>query len=127
MENGGRQGIDVYFEAPPTVYQTGVYWSGRVVGKIVDRHVGRSSVSRITIELDPQFEKRIGGNFAFYVDRGRMTAGQLSLGGGQFDAGAIACGFNSKAAYNWFKFKTLLNDRVGKAKRRANSLLVRFG
>jgi len=127
QNNKNRQGIHVFFESPPSFYQQDVYWFGQAVGKIVDQQVGRSSVARITVQLDPQFEKRIGKNWAFFVEQGRLTACQLSLSGDTFAAGDNACGFNSKAALNWFKLKTLLNDRVGAAMRKADRLQMRFG
>ena len=127
QNNGGIQGIAVFFETAPRLYQNDVFWQGQVVGKILDNQTGRASVAKVTLKLDPQFESRAGKNWAFYVDQGRLNAGRLSPGGEKFKAGDPACGFNSKAAFNWFKFKTLLTDRVGKAARRAENLHLRFG
>ncbi len=127
QNNGGTQGIAVFFETPPKLYKNDVFWQGQVVGKILDHQAGRASVTKVTLTLDPQFESRAGKNWAFYVDQGRLNAGRLSPGGEKFKAGDSACGFHSKAAFNWFKFKTLLTDRVGKAVRRAENLHLRFG
>ena len=121
------QGIWAYFKTPPPVYQEAVYWRGKVVGKIMNQEVGRGSVARINLALDPSFEARFGTNWAFFIDGGRLTAGQLSLSGTPLRPGQKVSGFNSRAAFNWFKFKTLLNDRVGKAMRRAEQLQLRFG
>ena len=126
LPGNDRQGIHVYFESSPNIYQSDVYWFGKVVGKITDHQVGRGSVARLTIQIDPQFKERVGSHWAFYVDQGRLTAGQLSLSGDAVGAGDSICGFNSKASFNWFKFKTLLNDRVGRAMNMADQLHLRF-
>jgi hypothetical protein len=123
----GGQGIWAYFETSPPVYHKSVYWRGRVVGKIMNQEIGRGSVARFNLVLDPSFEARFGTNWAFFVDGGRLTAGQLSLNGTPLSPGQTVSGFNSRAAFNWFKFKTLLSDRLGKAMRRAGQLQLRFG
>jgi hypothetical protein len=125
--NGGQKGIHVYFEQQPGYYQENVYWFGQVIGKIVDSQVGTGAVTRITVQLDPSFKDRAGKNWAFYMDSGRLTAGQLSPNRKPLQAGESISGFNSRAAFNWFKFKTLLNDRVGRSQRRADRLRLRFG
>jgi hypothetical protein len=45
----------------------------------------------------------------------------------QSDQGDLLCGFNSWASLNWFKFKTLISDRIAVAKYRARNLNDRFG
>lgn len=123
---GKEQGIQVYFNAPPTLYKQDVYWQGQAIGKILGQETGQSPVTRVTIALDAPFESKIGPNWAFFANNGRLHAGRLAIGAEASATEIYVNGFTSKAAFNWFKFKTLINDRVGKAKRRAGRLHARF-
>ena len=119
------EGIHVMFEGKPKLYYSEVYFRGQVVGAVQDQ-ASNGSASRITVQIDPRFEQHAGQHWAFYVDKGRLTADRLTSSGEPVAAGDPMCGFNSKAAFNWFKVKTILSDRIAEANRRAQKLYQRF-
>ncbi len=125
---GGQQdGIHVMFEEKPRINGDGVFWHGQTIGTVSGIQVGNNAITKVTVRLDNPFKQHAGHNWAFYVHRGRLMADRLSITGESVATGDHVCGFSSKAALNWFKIKTLLNNRVSKAKRRAQSLERRFG
>ena len=115
------------FEGNPRIYKQDVYFRGRTIGQILDQKVGGGSVYKITIRLLPEFARTAGKNWVFFADHGRLHASRISATGQPLAAGDKACGFSSKAGLTWFKFKTLLNDRVYKANQKAENLSRRFG
>ena len=66
-------------------------------------------------------------NWVFFVDNGRLTAFRIAPLGKPTTQGDNLCGFGSKAALNWFRFKTLLTNRIYKARQIADTLTRRFG
>ncbi len=125
--SGQNDGIHIMFEKTPHIVTDEVYWHGQPIGTISDTQVGPYDVTRVTLRLDPQFRKQAGHHWAFYAQGGRLVADRLATSGDTVDPGDHVCGFASKAALNWFKIKTLLNNRVATAKRRADNLSRRFG
>lgn len=121
-----QEGIHVMFEGTPKIYHPGVVFHGLIIGEIQDQQLGRGRVSKITIRIDPQFFPYAGRHWAFYVENGRLKAGKINNTGNSIKAGDLVCGFTSKAAFTWFKIKTLLNNRIAKANRRANKLYMQF-
>ena len=121
-----KKGIRVMFDGRTDIYRSEVYHAHKVVGKIISRQKGKSSVEMVTIALVPEFKRLMGKNWAFYVSNGRIWAARIGHTGHALSAEEKLCGFNSKAALNWFKFKTLLNDRAYKASLRAERLYRRF-
>jgi len=121
-----QEGIHVMFEGEPKIYHPEVFFHGRAVGEIQAKVMGNGFVSRITIHIDPQYEQYAGRHWVFYVDNGRLTAGRINGTGEPIRAGDRVCGFQSKAAFQWFKVKTLLSDRISTANRRADKLFQRF-
>lgn len=124
---GGKSGIHVMFDAKPHIVDDNVYWHGKTIGAVAGIENGKTAITRVTVTLDSQFKAYAGHHWAFYVDKGRLMADRHSTTGKQLATGEAVCGFSSKAALNWFKVKTLLNDRVANAMRRAASLQQRFG
>jgi hypothetical protein len=110
------------FDGTPKIYNSQVYYHGQVVGQIQDQQKGNGAVTMVTVRIDPQFEHYSGRHWVFYADSGRLTAGKLVSTGAQIKSGDRVCGFHSKAAFRWFKVKTLLGDRVSKAERQADKL-----
>ncbi|MEJ2158467.1 MAG: hypothetical protein P8X96_24345 [Desulfobacteraceae bacterium] len=122
----GGEGIHVMFKGVPKIHHTEVYHNGRVVGSILEQATDSNGASQVTIRIDPEFRPYAGHHWAFYVDMGRLTAGRLNSSGEPLQPGDLMCGFHSKAAFNWFKVKTLLRDRIAEAGRRAEKLHFRF-
>jgi hypothetical protein len=123
----GRQGRGVMFESSPRIYKQEVYYRGRAIGKIVDQKTGHGSVHKISIQLSPEHTDKADSNWVFYVDNGRLTAFRIAPFGNQTAQGENLCGFGSKAALNWFRLKTLLTNRIYKARQIADGLTRRFG
>jgi hypothetical protein len=122
-----KAGQAVFFDGLTNVFDDGVYLRGTRIGNIQAAETGKGNVTRINIAIAPEFASNMGAHMAFYVDGGRLEAAQLQNFGTALEAGAPLCGFASKAEFNWFKFKTLLNDRVGAARQRALALQARMG
>lgn len=122
----GGDGIHVMFKGVPKIHHNEVYHRGRVVGSILEQVTGNNGASKVTIRIDPDYREQAGNHWAFYVDMGRLTAGRLNRSGKPLQPGDLICGFQSKAAFNWFKVKTLLSDRISEAERRAEKLHLRF-
>jgi hypothetical protein len=121
-----KQDLQVMFEGRTTITQPEVYYANKVVGKITSRQKGRASVEMITIDLAPEFKKRIGSHWVFFIDSGRIQAARIGSADKPLSADVRLSGFRSKSALNWFKFKTLLSDRVYKASLRAEMLYHRY-
>jgi hypothetical protein len=124
--NSGDEGIHVMFKGVPRIDQTEVYYHGRVVGSILEQASEKNGASKVTIHIDPDYSQYAGHHWAFFAHMGRLTAGRLKNAGKPLQPGDIMCGFHSKAAFNWFKVKTLLSNRVSEAGRRAERLYSRF-
>ncbi len=125
-QNTNGDGIHVMFRGIPKIHHTEVYHHGRVVGFILDQSTVVGGASMVTIRISPDYKQHAGQHWAFYVDMGRLTAGRLNSSGNPLKTGDRLCGFQSKAAFNWFKVKTLLGDRISAAGRRAEKLHRRF-
>lgn len=119
-------GLRVMFASSPKIYYSEVYHRGRIIGAINSTDTTPGGTSMVTIRIAPEYEKYAGRHWAFYVDRGRLTAGKLNSSGQPVRSGDRLCGFLSKSAFNWFKVKTLLSDRISQAGRRAEKLHHRF-
>jgi hypothetical protein len=121
-----NQDLKVMFDGRPDITHPDVYFVSKMVGKITSRQMGKGSVEMITIGLLPEFKKSIGRHWVFFVDNGRIQAARIGSAGKPISTADRLCGFRSKAAFNWFRFKTLLSDRVYKASLRAEMLYRRY-
>jgi hypothetical protein len=122
-----RHGRGVMFESPPRISSQDVYCNGRAIGKILDQKTGKGSVCKVTVQLSSEHTGKADSNWVFYVDDGRLNAYRIAPFGHPQDQGENLCGFSSKAALNWFRFKTLLTDRIYKARQIADARTRRFG
>ncbi|MDA8139843.1 MAG: hypothetical protein M0036_14430 [Desulfobacteraceae bacterium] len=122
-----QEGHAVMFEGLVQLGEQGVYFKGERVGEVLSLDQGAGYVTRAMVRLSPEFITHMGNNMALYVDSGLLQADTLQGMGGEFDPTVPICGFGSQAAFNWFKFKTLLNDRVFVARQRALELQARMG
>lgn len=119
------KGLQVMFDGQAQIYRNDVYYFHKVVGKITSRQRGNSGIEMMTIELAPEFKQLVGSNWAFFVENGRIAAVKFGNGSQAMGPEDKLNGFQSKAALNWFKFKTLLNDRAYRAALRAEGLYRR--
>jgi hypothetical protein len=124
--NSGDQGIHVMFKGVPRIDQKEVYYNGRVVGSILEQSADHNGASKVTIRIDPDYRQYAGHHWAFYPQMGRLTAARMKTAGPPLQPGDIMCGFQSKSAFNWFKLKTLLSNRISEAGRRAEKLNLQF-
>jgi len=122
-----QTGYPVLFEDPPNLYDDGVYDSGQRVGSIVSKEMGATGITRLVITLSSDFLNETGNNFALCAHAGRLEVDKLHTFGEPLSQDALICGFTSKSELTWFKLKTLLNDRVRAAQKRAKALQARLG
>lgn len=122
-----KAGQAVLFEGLVNLFDNGIYYRGTQIGSIQGTETGKGNVSRVAIAISPEFAASMGDHVVFFVDKGRLEAAQLQSFGVPLEPGAPICGFGSRAELNWFKFKTLLKDRVGAARQRAFALQARMG
>ncbi len=126
QNTAGGEGIHVLFKGVPKIQHTDVFYQGRVVGAILEQSTADGGASMVTIRISPEYMQHAGRHWAFYVDMGRLTAGRLSGSGNPVQNGDRMSGFQSKGAFNWFKVKTLLRDRIAESGRRAEKLHRQF-
>jgi hypothetical protein len=117
-----QPGIQVVFDGRPNIAQHEVYFANKVVGEMTSRQAGNGSVELISLNLAPEFKQQVGRHWVFFVDHGRIRAARIGSSGKPLAADEMLCGFRSKSALNWFKFTTLLSDRVYRASKRAQLL-----
>lgn len=122
-----KAGQAVFFDGLINVFDNGIYYRGTPIGTIQATETGKANVTRVTIAISPEFAASMGEHVVFYVDGGHLEAAQLQSFGIPLEPGAPLCGFASKGEFNWFKFKTLLKDRVGASRQRALALQARMG
>lgn len=121
-----QEGYVVMFEGSIRLYDNGVYFNGTNVGEVLTTEKGSGYVTRLMVHFNPEFINKIGQNVALYVDGGRLAVDKLQGIGGRSEEKTPLCGFGSEAAFNWFKFKTLLKDRIPAATQRALALQARM-
>jgi hypothetical protein len=121
-----KHDLQVMFAGRPNIAQSEVYFTNKVVGKMTSRQMGKGSVEMVSINLAPEFKKQVGRHWVFFVDHGRIRAVRIGPSGKPLSADERLCGFGSKSALNWFKFTTLLSDRVYRSSKRAQMLYRRF-
>ena len=122
-----QAGYAAVFEDAPNLYDDGVYDSGHRVGNIFAKETGATGETRLMITLSPEFLNETGNNFVLYAHAGRLEVDKLHAFGEPLSQDALICGFTSKSKLTWFKLKTLLNDRVRAAQKRAKVLQARIG
>lgn len=120
-----QDGNAVLFDGIINLYEEGVYFGGERVGSIQSREIA-GGITKLIIRLSPDFVAQTGNNLALYIHAGRLEAAMLQRIGQTLGKDALLCGFASKSELNWFKIKTLLNDRIDAAQKRAAALQMRF-
>lgn len=127
VPESGDPGYMILFDDMPDIKSEQIYYAGREIGQIRSTDRGARDVIKITAQLDEDFLQEMGNNIAFYPDHGRLTATRLQAIGEPLPKDAILCGFSSKITLGWFKFKTMLENRISAANHRALSLYRKSG
>jgi hypothetical protein len=122
-----ENGYTIIFDDMPKISSDLIFYANREIGKIITKDEGAKKVVRITAQLDDDFLLEMGNNIAFYPDYGRLNATRLQAVGKPLPDDAIFCGFSSKLSLSWFKLKTLLENRISAANRRALNLYRQSG
>lgn len=120
-------GYVVMFEGPLSLSDQDVYFTGVKVGTIVSMETSASNVTRVVVSPDSDFKDQIGADIVLYAHAGRLEVSKLKNISEPLETGMPLCGFSSKSELSWFKFKTLLSDRVSAARKHALELQARFG
>lgn len=120
-------GYMILFDDSPDIQSEKIYYVGREIGQIMSTDQGARDIIRIKAQLDEDFLQEMGNNMVFYPDHGRLTATRLQTVGEPLPKDAILCGFSSRITLGWFKLKTMLENRISAANRRAQSLYRKSG
>lgn len=116
----------VWINGSVILYDQSVYHQGTAIGQVTVTE-NKNNVTKLQLTIDPTHEEKIQKNVAFYVSTGRLNLGYLTDWAPLLEEKGYICGFSSKAAFNWFKFKTVLSDRLLKSQQRARHLALQFG
>ncbi len=128
IQSDQQDGFAVMFDRMPKINdENNLYYKGMIVGSIHSRTVGAGNVAKIIVTLKEDFARYNGNNLALYLRNGRLEVAKLTAIGQPLQNGDLLSGFSSRAGLNWFKFKTLISDRINAAKYRARNLNDRFG
>ena len=122
-----KEGYAVFFNAKPKLYSNSIYYANQQIGQILSSTQGTAGVLKMVVDIEKDFVDTMGANIAFYPDHGRLNIVRLQTEGPPVSGDELFCGFSSKAGLNWFKFKTLLKNRILAAQRRAQDLHRKSG
>lgn len=123
---GKQEGYAVLFDGMVNIFEDAIYFNGNEVGRVLTKEVGGAGATKLTVALSPELVAATGNNLALYAHAGRLEVSTLQRMGHALEKDSPLCGFISKAELNWFKIKTLLNDRINAAKKRAAALQAQF-
>ena len=123
---GNQEGYAVLFDGMVNIFEDAIYFNGNEVGRVLAKEVAGAGATKLTVALSPELVAETGNNLALYAHAGRLEATTLQRMGHTLEKDAPLCGFTSKSELNWFKIKTLLNDRIKAAKKRAAELQAQF-
>ena len=121
---GNDGGLVAVFDGVPRIFDSAVVYQGTVVGQVRTRE-WNNGITRVTIDLDSQFSHLAQSNAAVVANNGRLHWKALSGYGEPLSSGACINGFSNRTAYQWFKFKHLINNITMSAQRRAVQLQAR--
>jgi len=121
---GSGGGLVVVFDGLPRIFDSAVVHQGAVVGQMRSTQWS-NGVSRVTIDLDSQFDHLAQSNAAVVVKNGQLHLKRFGGYGEPLPAGACINGFVSNLSYQWFAFKHLINNITVSAQRRALRLQAR--
>jgi len=123
---GSGGGLVAVFDGTPQIFDSAVIHQGTVVGQMRSAQWS-NGVSRVTIDLDSQFGYLAQSNAAVVVKSGQLQWKTFGGYGEPLPAGACINGFLNNFAFQWFKFKHLINNITVSAQHRALQLQARSG
>ena len=125
-QNATQNGYTVMFDGSLYLSDQGVYYNGMQVGTVQSVDTKGANVTRVLISPNSDFADQVSNNLVLYAHAGRLHVDKLASLGNTISHDVPLSGFVSKSDLNWFKFKTLLSDRVSAAKKRAVALQAQF-
>jgi hypothetical protein len=117
-----EKGYAIMFDGPVALYDTGVYHQGLRIGRILSTAKGPANTLQVNVAIDPDYQRLMATNAAFYASSGRLCYATLANYGQPLGDDGKWSGFRSKGALNWFKLKHLLANPCDAAARRAAGL-----
>ena len=117
-------GLVAVFDGVPQIFDPVVVHRGTVIGQ-VGASEWRHGVTRVTLELDSPYDQWAQSNAVVIAHNGRLHWKTVSGSGQPLPSGACINGFLNKTSYQWFKFKSLLNNINNAALQRAQRLQAR--
>lgn len=127
QEQDEGDGHIIVFNEMPNIHKEGIYYQNKEVGQITDTIKGSKGIIAFTVSLDKAFVQTMGINVVFFPEHGVLSADRLQSVTPPLPDYFIFCGFSSKARLKWFKFRTLFNNRITSANRRALKLYRKSG
>jgi hypothetical protein len=116
------KGYAILFDGPVSLFDKGVYHQGLRIGSILSTENGPADAVQVRIAIDPDYQRLMATNAAFYISNGRICYAKMANYGQTLGNDGQWSGFRSKAALNWFKLKHLMADPADAAARRASAL-----
>ena len=120
-------GYIIVFNGMPDIRKEGIYYENQEVGRITNTVKGSKDVVAFTAVLDEAFIQEMGMNVVFFPEYGALKAFRLQSVSPPLPEDFVFSGFSSKASLNWFKFRTIFNNRITSANRRALKLYQKSG
>lgn len=121
-----QDGYTVLFDGMVNITDEAIFFRGADVGRVLSSEEN-GGVTRVTVTLSPDLVTEAGNTIALYAYAGRLEVTRLQRMGQALEKEDLICGFVSKGELNWFKIKTLLNDRISAAKKRVAALQAQLG
>lgn len=119
-------GVGVIFDGAPSIFDSSVVYMGLEVGRVLSREWG-NGITRVSIDLDSQFDSLKKTNVVAVVKNGRLHLRSMGGYGYPLPPGSCVAGFSNTFSLHMFKLKHIINNIAMSADRRAQRLLVRSG
>jgi len=124
--SGSQDGIAAVFDGTPLLFDSSVAYMGNVVGQTISSE-WQNGVTRVVFVLDSPFDEMMKSNRVVVAKNGRLHLKTLGGYGEPLPSGASILGFVKPSAYQWFRFKNLINNATMSAQHRARRLQAQFG
>jgi len=124
--SGGKGGVAALFDGTPLLFDSSVLYRGTVVGQTVSSE-WQNGVTRVVFVLDSPFDEMMKSNLVVVAKNGQLHLNTLGGYGQPLPSGVSILGFDKASAFQWFKFKNLINNANLSAQYRARRLQAQFG
>lgn len=122
-----RQAPDVYWvmiDASPNIFDPGVYHNGAAIGDIRSTETSPMLVTRLGVNIAPEYRELITTNTVFTVSAGRLMTASLGTLGAPVAPGAALLGFPSNLSFQWFKTRNVFSRTAAVAADTATALFA---